>query len=83
MPPPTAASSTPWPWPGPHQTRVFYMGWRQLPVLAEQLRAAGLDDDTPAAWIVNGTCPQQQVSAGPWREVRQHPPQTPTSRRCW
>lgn len=61
----------------PHQTRVFYMGQRQLPVLAEQLRAAGLDDDTPAAWIVNGTRPQQQVSAGPWREVRQHPPSDP------
>src|SRR3954469_799894 len=38
-------------------TLVFYMGIRQLPLIAERLRAAGRDPGEPAAVIERGTHP--------------------------
>jgi uroporphyrinogen III methyltransferase/synthase len=43
-------------------TLVFYMGVRQLPRIAEQLRAHGRDGDEPAAVVERGTLPDQRVA---------------------
>src|SRR4051794_40930218 len=42
-------------------TLVFYMGIRQLPLIAERLRAAGRDPGEPAAVIERGTRPGQRT----------------------
>src|SRR3954468_7142117 len=41
-------------------TLVFYMGIRQLPLIAERLRASGRDPGEPAAVIERGTHPGQR-----------------------
>ncbi len=46
------------------QTVVFYMGIKSLPVISQQLMAAGRQGSTPAALIHKGTNPQQQVYRG-------------------
>ncbi|GHG03258.1 uroporphyrinogen-III C-methyltransferase [Thalassotalea marina] len=46
------------------QTVVFYMGVKSLPIITEQLIAAGRETDTPAALIYKGTTPEQQVFRG-------------------
>jgi uroporphyrin-III C-methyltransferase/precorrin-2 dehydrogenase/sirohydrochlorin ferrochelatase len=43
------------------QTNVFYMGLANVKILCDQLQAHGLDADTPAAVIQNGTRPNQTV----------------------
>jgi uroporphyrin-III C-methyltransferase len=45
----------------PAMTTVVYMGLATAPRLSERLIACGLDPDTPAAAISNGTTPQRQV----------------------
>ncbi len=42
-------------------TLVFYMGVKSLPEITAKLQAAGLDPDTPAAVIAQGTWPQQKT----------------------
>jgi len=42
-------------------TLVFYMGVRELPVIAERLIAAGRDGGEPAAAVRRGSWPDQQV----------------------
>jgi uroporphyrin-III C-methyltransferase/precorrin-2 dehydrogenase/sirohydrochlorin ferrochelatase len=49
---------------GKDQTWVIYMGGRQLPALTTQFLQSGLDADTPAAVIADGTRPTQQVVYG-------------------
>jgi uroporphyrin-III C-methyltransferase len=44
----------------PDTTLVIYMGLANLPDIQRQLIAAGLDPDTPAALIENGSTPQQR-----------------------
>jgi uroporphyrin-III C-methyltransferase/precorrin-2 dehydrogenase/sirohydrochlorin ferrochelatase/uroporphyrin-III C-methyltransferase len=44
----------------PQLTLVFYMGLSNLPLICEQLVAAGRAADTPAAVIENGSTPQQR-----------------------
>jgi uroporphyrin-III C-methyltransferase/precorrin-2 dehydrogenase/sirohydrochlorin ferrochelatase len=46
------------------ETRVIYMGGRQLSALTAQLREHGLPEDTPAAVVVDGTLPSGQVVFG-------------------
>ena len=46
------------------QTVVFYMGVKSLPIITEQLIAAGRLPSTPAALIRKGTTPEQQVFKG-------------------
>jgi uroporphyrin-III C-methyltransferase len=46
------------------QTVVFYMGIKSLPIISEQLMAAGRKGSTPAALIHKGTSPQQKVYRG-------------------
>lgn len=46
------------------QTIVFYMGIKTLPIITEQLIAAGRAPSTPAALIHKGTQPDQQVYRG-------------------
>jgi uroporphyrin-III C-methyltransferase len=46
------------------QTIVFYMGIKSLPIIIEQLTAAGRDINTPAALIRKGTHQDQQVIKG-------------------
>ncbi len=46
------------------QTLVFYMGLSQCPLLREQLIQAGMQPDTPAALIEQGTLPSQRVIYG-------------------
>lgn len=55
------------PWPSladDSQTLVFYMGLSNLGTIAARLIDAGMASDTPAALIINGTCPDQQVHRG-------------------
>ncbi|MDU9021797.1 uroporphyrinogen-III C-methyltransferase [Pseudomonas corrugata] len=46
------------------QTLVFYMGLSNLSTIAARLMEAGLEADTPAALVSNGTRPDQQVLRG-------------------
>ena len=48
----------------PDQTVVVYMGLATLPMLCAQLIAHGLAAETPAATVVRGTLPDQEVIAG-------------------
>ena len=48
----------------PDQTVVVYMGLATLPMLCAQLIAHGLAPETPAATVVKGTLPDQEVIAG-------------------
>ncbi len=41
-------------------TLVFYMGMRTLPIIAKQLQKHGLDGNTPAGIISQGTSPRQR-----------------------
>ena len=43
------------------QTVVFYMGVKSLPIITEQLIAAGRDKSTPCAIIHKGTQPDQKI----------------------
>lgn len=55
------------PWPElihPNQTLVVYMGLTGIPVICQQLIAAGMASDTPVALIEKGTLPDQQVHIG-------------------
>lgn len=45
----------------PHQTVVIYMGITGLKTIAQELQAAGLDGNTPAALIYRATWPQQAI----------------------
>ncbi|UVL59498.1 uroporphyrinogen-III C-methyltransferase [Pseudomonas sp. B21-032] len=64
------------------QTLVFYMGLSNLQLISEQLIAAGLAADTPAALISRGTCADQQVLRGTLASLptlaRRCPAATPT-----
>ena len=48
----------------PHQTVVFYMGLKGLPVISRELQAHGMPGDTPAALVQQGTTHQQRVYTG-------------------
>lgn len=48
----------------PNQTVVIYMGLLGLPVLCQQLIDHGLNMDTPAAIVQQGTTPSQKVVTG-------------------
>jgi uroporphyrinogen III methyltransferase/synthase len=52
-------------------TLVFYMGVRNLPVIAERLIAAGRPAGEPAAVVERGTLPGQRSVAGPLAEIAQ------------
>ncbi len=45
----------------PETTLVIYMGRTNVDIIADELMAAGLVPDTPAAVIYNGTLPEQQT----------------------
>ncbi len=54
-------------WPAlaqPNQTVVFYMGLHGVRVICEQLVAHGLEPETPAALVQQGTTPNQKVYTG-------------------
>jgi uroporphyrin-III C-methyltransferase/precorrin-2 dehydrogenase/sirohydrochlorin ferrochelatase len=48
----------------PHQTVVFYMGLKGLPVIVRELQKHGRSADTPAALIQQGTTHMQRVLTG-------------------
>ncbi len=48
----------------PDTTLVIYMGLANLPQICRELTAAGLDPDTPAAAIANGTTPHEILCIG-------------------
>jgi uroporphyrinogen III methyltransferase / synthase len=50
-------------------TLVFYMGVRNLPLIAERLIAAGRDAAQPAAVVARGTLPGQRSVAAPLSEI--------------
>ncbi len=45
----------------PDQTVAIYMGLQGLPVISDRLVAHGMDPDTPAAMIEQGTTPSQKI----------------------
>ena len=45
-------------------TLVFYMGLSKAELIETQLIKAGLDSNTPVAFIENGCCPEQRVITG-------------------
>jgi uroporphyrin-III C-methyltransferase/precorrin-2 dehydrogenase/sirohydrochlorin ferrochelatase len=49
---------------GPGRTLVVYMGVRQAARIRDELLAAGLGEDFPAALVVNGSRDDQQVLSG-------------------
>lgn len=46
----------------PGQTRVFYMGLHNAPVIVQELTANGLSGDCPVALVERGTTPHQHMS---------------------
>ncbi len=48
----------------PHQTIVFYMGLKGLPVICSKLVEYGMPDDTPIALVQQGTTHSQRVFTG-------------------
>src|SRR4051794_17424950 len=50
-------------------TLVFYMGVRNLPLIAERLVAAGRDPGEPAAVIASGTLPAQRSVTGTLADI--------------
>jgi len=48
----------------PHQTVVFYMGLKGLPVISRELQAHGVSPDMPAALVQQGTTHMQRVLTG-------------------
>ena len=50
-------------------TLVFYMGVRNLPLVAERLRAAGRDSRQPAAVVARGTMSGQQTVTAPLAQI--------------
>lgn len=50
-------------------TLVFYMGVKQLPVIAERLAAAGRASDEPAAVVERGTLPGQRTVSGTLADI--------------
>jgi uroporphyrinogen III methyltransferase / synthase len=50
-------------------TLVFYMGVRNLALIAERLLAAGRDPTEPAAVVAGGTLPRQQVVTGTLEDI--------------
>ena len=66
----------------PHQTVVIYMGVTGLDRIAENLQAAGLPGETPAALIYKATWPEQRIHTTPLRDLartaRRHRIQPPT-----
>jgi uroporphyrinogen III methyltransferase / synthase len=50
-------------------TLVFYMGVRNLPLIADGLIAAGRDPAEPAAVVRRGTCPDQQTVTGTLADI--------------
>jgi uroporphyrinogen III methyltransferase / synthase len=50
-------------------TLVFYMGVRNLPLIAERLIAAGRDAAQPAAVVARGTLPAERTVAAPLSEI--------------
>ncbi len=48
----------------PHQTVVFYMGLKGLPVISRELQAHGMSPEMPAALIQQGTTHMQRVLTG-------------------
>ncbi len=50
-------------------TLVLYMGVKNLPLIAEQLIAAGRPADQPVAVVQRGTLPDQQTATAPLREI--------------
>jgi len=67
---------------GKDQTWVIYMGGRQLPALITQFLQSGLDADTPAAVIADGTRATQQVVYGTLANIARRadalPPDAPS-----
>lgn len=63
------------------QTVVIYMGLTAVERICQQFQAQGLPADWPAAAVVNGTCPDQQVVIGDLatlpERVRDLPPGLP------
>ncbi len=55
----------------PKQTLVVYMGLKALPIVCEQLLAAGMTPDMPAALVEEGTTAQQRVIVGTVRDLPQ------------
>ena len=53
----------------PNQTRVFYMGVQRLAQIAQQLIIHGLEPDTPAAIVRDGTRASQTVIATGLRDL--------------
>jgi len=66
----------------PNQTVVFYMGLEGLPIIVEQLTAAGVSPDIPIALVQQGTTPKQRVYTGTLSgilaDVERDPPEPPT-----
>jgi siroheme synthase len=52
-------------------TLVFCMARGRLQAVADGLVGAGLDPETPAAVVSNGTLPSQRVATGRLREIPQ------------
>jgi uroporphyrinogen III methyltransferase/synthase len=50
-------------------TLVFYMGVAKLPTLVQALTLNGMDPDTPAAAIQQGTTPAQRTVTAPLRDL--------------
>jgi uroporphyrinogen III methyltransferase / synthase len=50
-------------------TLVFYMGVRNLPLIADALIAAGRDPAEPAAVVRRGTLPDQRTVTGPLADI--------------
>ncbi len=66
---------------GLQHTLVFYMGLSRAGMISAELIAAGMNNNTPAALIERGCCPQQRVIRGTLQElemlVAKHDVQSP------